>query len=230
MKTLGIIGGLGAQTTSNFYQNVIYGCQHINHIHRPPILMWSVPISYQAEEQEIIEGIYIKGYERWLIDAAKKLQDGGADFIAMPCNSACTFIEEIQAAVEIPVINIIEETINHLKQDNIQTVGIISSLITQKNALYDKYFMKYGIDFTIPTKSNQLHLDLIIANLTNNKNSHRAKIQLEKIINDFTGNQIHHIVLACAALSPLLSSTLSHSTFYDTLKIYAHAAIKKIIE
>ncbi len=116
MKTVGIIGGLGPSTTAEFYLEVIFACQKENKTNRPPALIWNVPISYKIEREAIVES---RGKERlvpFLIDAAKRLEKGGADFLVMPCNSLHTFIGEIRRSVKIPVLSIVEETAKFLKK------------------------------------------------------------------------------------------------------------------
>ncbi len=53
MKTLGIIGGLGPETTANFFMEVILSCAELNKLHRPSILIANVPIEFKLEENFI---------------------------------------------------------------------------------------------------------------------------------------------------------------------------------
>ena len=107
MKTVGIIGGLGPETTSEFYLELIFSCQKFNKVNRTPILIYIVPLPYDIEEDAIARS---KGEERcvpFILDAAKSLERAGADFLVMPCNSLHTFIKEIRSAVKIPVFSIV---------------------------------------------------------------------------------------------------------------------------
>ncbi|MBI2268350.1 MAG: hypothetical protein HYU80_02760 [Candidatus Blackburnbacteria bacterium] len=63
MKTVGIIGGLGPETTARFYQEIIASCFEKNKDKRPPILIWSVPLPYKIEEDLIKNA---QGEERYL--------------------------------------------------------------------------------------------------------------------------------------------------------------------
>ena|SRR3989344_697920 len=114
MKKVGIIGGLGPGTTSKFYLELVYLCQKFNKINRPGILIYSVPIPYDIEKSAIISGKNTKQCIPLLLTAAKKLEEAGADFLVMPCNSLHIFIEEIRNSVRIPVFSIISETVKFL--------------------------------------------------------------------------------------------------------------------
>ena len=96
MKTVGIIGGLGPETTSEFYLDIVFSCQKKDRTARPPILISSVPMPYQIEEDAIEKNIGIERISPFLLTEAKRLEKAGADFIVMPCNSLHVFIEEIR--------------------------------------------------------------------------------------------------------------------------------------
>ncbi|TAL56934.1 MAG: aspartate racemase, partial [Nanoarchaeota archaeon] len=106
MKTVGIIGGLGPETTSEFYLEIIFGCFSKNREVRPPILIWNVPLLYQIERDLLMKSEGEERYIPYLQDAARKLEKAGADFLVMPCNSLHIFIDEIRNSVSIPVLSI----------------------------------------------------------------------------------------------------------------------------
>ena len=136
MKTAGIIGGLGPETTSKFYIEVIFKCFEKDKLNRPPILIWNVPLPYDIEERFITKAEGEEEYIPFLINAAKRLEAGGADFIVIPCNSVHIFIDEVKKAVSIPVLSIVEETVNFLKEKQIKEVGILATSATLQNRLY----------------------------------------------------------------------------------------------
>jgi len=97
MKTVGIIGGLGPETTSEFYLELIFLCQKLNKVNRPPILIWNIPLPLKIEKELLIKDIGEKRYLPFLIEAAKILEKAGADFLVMPCNTMHIFIKEIRS-------------------------------------------------------------------------------------------------------------------------------------
>ena len=122
MKTIGIIGGLGPETTSEFYLEIVFECYKKNKEQRPPILIWNVPLKYKIEEDLLEKAEGEERYIPYLIEAAKKLEKAGADFLVIPCNSVHAFIKEVRNSVKIPVLSILEETAKFLKNKNISKV------------------------------------------------------------------------------------------------------------
>src|SRR3989338_6037155 len=150
MKTVGIIGGLGPETTSEFYLDIVFSCQKKERIARPPIIISNVPLPYQIEEDAIAKNIGIERCLPFLTQEAKRLEKAGADFIVMPCNSLHVFIEEIRKSVSVPVLSIIEETVKFLQNNSFHKIGIVSTSATIKNKLYENAFKQNDIEYETP--------------------------------------------------------------------------------
>mgnify|MGYP001401601187 CR=1 FL=1 len=81
MKTVGVIGGLGPETTAEFYLDVVFACQRKSHTTRPGIIISSVPMPYEYEEDAISKNTGIERFIPFLVTEAKRLEKAGADFI-----------------------------------------------------------------------------------------------------------------------------------------------------
>lgn len=228
MKTVGIIGGVGPETTVQFYRSLILTAQELDKTARPPILIYSVPLPYAIEKDTILNAT---GEERnipYLVEAAKILEKGGANFLVMPCNTLHVFISEIRAGVRIPVLSIIEETTNFLKSHNISRVGLISTASTRKNKLYENAFKSADISYKTPTGSQQEKVGHLIYNLTVGDINENDKELLENIIASFETKNIDNIILACTDLQ-LLNPRHSRLNIYDTMSILADATVREIL-
>jgi aspartate racemase len=228
MKTIGIIGGLGPETTSEFYLEIIFLCQQKDKTNRPPVLIWSVPIPYKVEEEAIAKAENIEKCLPLLIEAAQKLEKSGADFLVMPCNSLHTFIKEIRNTVKIPVLSIIEETTKFLKGKGISKVGILATAITLDKKIYKKSFNANDIEQVNPNGFQQAKIGKMIHNLVSNRHSNKDREELIKIVNDFENKGINHVILACTDLQ-LLIPQHPKLKIYDTMKIFAEATVQKIL-
>src|SRR3989344_7057838 len=133
MKSVGIIGGLGPETTAKFYLDVIFSCQKKDKTARPSVVVASIPLPYHIESDFILRNEGAERYVPFLIEEAKKLEEAGVDFIVMPCNSLHVFIEQIRKHVQIPVLSIIEETVAFLVENGFQKIGIVSTSATIQN-------------------------------------------------------------------------------------------------
>lgn len=181
MKTVGIIGGLGPETTSEFYLDLVFSCQKKDGTARPPIIISSVPLPYKIEEDLILRSEGAERYVPFLTKEAQRLEKAGADFIVMPCNSLHVFIKEIRDAVNIPVLSIVEETVKFLKRENMNKVGIVSTSATIKNKLYENAFAENGIEYVTPNEFQQAKMGKFILNLVVGQQKNRDR---EELINN----------------------------------------------
>ena len=229
MKTVGIIGGLGPETTAEFYLDVIFSCQKKSKTSRPAIIIASVPLPYKIEEDLIMKN---EGAERcipFLVNEAKRLEKADADFIVMPCNSLHVFIKEIRDAVDIPVLSIIEETVKFLKKNNLNKVGIVSTSATIKNKLYENAFAKNKIGYETPDDFQQAKMGKFILNLVTGMQNNKDREELIQIIDDFTKKNVDCVVLACTDLQLLIPQHQKLKIF-DTMKILADTTVEEILK
>lgn len=229
MKTVGIIGGLGPETTSEFYLDVVFSCQKKDETARPPIIISSVPLPYKIEEDLILRSEGAERYIPFLIQEAQRLEKAGADFIVMPCNSLHVFIKEIRDAVNIPVLSIVEETVKFLKRENMNRVGIVSTSATIKNKLYENAFTENEIEYVVPNELQQARMGKFILNLVVGQQKNRDREELIAIINDFENKGLDCVILACTDLQLLIPH---HPTLkiFDTMKVFVDATVQEIIK
>jgi aspartate racemase len=228
MKTLGIIGGVGPETTSEFYLDVIFSCQEKEKSARPSVVIASVPLPYEIEEDLITENKGADRYIPFLIGEARRLEKAGADFIVMPCNSLHMFINEIRESVSVPVLSIVEETVTHIKSKGYENVGIVSTSATIQNKLYEDAFEASGITYTTPDEFEQVKMGKYIHNLVMGQQKNSDREGLIEIIDSLSNKGVQAVALACTDLQ-LLLPTHSKVEVFDTMKILADASVREIL-
>ncbi|MBI5793959.1 amino acid racemase [Candidatus Uhrbacteria bacterium] len=224
MKTVGVIGGLGPETTAEFYLALVFSAYKINKTQRPPILIWNVPLRYKIEQDLLTKARGEERYIPYLVDAAKRLETAGADFLVMPCNSLHIFIEQIRRAVEIPVLSIVEETAKFLKSKRIHRVGILATTTTVQRKLYERPLAMHGIEVVLPDGFSQAKIGKMVNNLVRGTHQNADREHLLSIVESFSKRGVKHAILACTDLQLLIPE---HPTLhmYDTMKLFADATV-----
>ncbi len=228
MKTVGIIGGLGPETTAEFYLDLVFSCAKKDRTARPGILIASVPLPYQIEEDLILRNEGADRYIPFLTSEAQRLEAAGADFLVMPCNSLHVFIEQLRSSVCIPVLSIIEETVKFLKRENLQRVGIVSTSATIKNKLYESAFEASAISYVTPDEYQQARMGKFILSLVMGQQKNRDREELIEIVNDFEDDTVDCVLLACTDLQ-LFIPQHPRLRIFDTMKIFADATVEAIV-
>lgn len=229
MKSVGIIGGLGPETTAEFYLDVVFSSYKAGKTARPAIIIASVPLPYKIEEDLIMRNEGANRYIPFLTQEAQRLEKSGADFIVMPCNSLHIFIQEIRQSVTIPVLSIVEETVKFLASNHFRKVGIVSTSATIRNKLYENAFEEAGISYETPDELQQEKMGRFIHNLVMGQQNNRDREGLMEIINDFEHKDVDCVALACTDLQLLIPKHPNLKVF-DTMKILADATVSYILK
>lgn len=229
MKTVGLIGGLGPETTAEFYLKVIAKAKTIEPNHRPSMMIWNVPMDLAIEKSFIKGNDESQAYLELWVDAAQRLEKAGADFLVIPCNSVHIFIEEIRKTVQIPVLSIVEETQHFLVEHGISKVGLLATSATVNNRLYDQILEENQIEVVLPSNDEQSDLDLSITRLVNNENSEQDKEKLQSIITNLSDKGVQTTLLACTDLQ-LIAPSHPTVAIYDTMLILVSKTAQMIFE
>lgn len=228
-KTVGILGGLGPETTAKFYLEVISKAKIIDPHIRPQLAIWSVPMELAVEDSFIKGNDERSKYTSILIEGAKKLESIGVDFLVIPCNSVHVFIDQVRQAVQIPVLSIVEETSAFLHSHNIGKIGLLATSATIKSSLYSSLLEKNSIEVVVPSATEQSELDASITRLVNAQSSDLDKQKLESIITTLASNGVQTTLLACTDLQ-LVAPSHPTVAIYDTMHILAESTVKRMFE
>lgn len=154
MKTIGILGGLGPEATIKLNQ-MIFECTLASkdQEHVPTITYNNTQIPDRTAH--IVYGGESPLPE--LIKTAKSLEQIGASFILIPCNTAHYYYDLLQAELRIPILNMISETAKFIKNNygDVKKVGLLATTGTVLSGIYFKEFEKQGIDIITPSFDDQ---------------------------------------------------------------------------
>ena len=160
MKTIGIIGGMGPLATAHLFEQIVLRTKaqkDQEHIH--------VLIDNNTNIPDRTKAILGNGDDPTIemIISAKHLESCGADFLIMPCNTAHYFIDKILSNINIPMINMVDETVNYTyeRYGKDAIVGILATDGTIKSKIYENVFAKKGIKTIIPKDSQKSVMSFI---------------------------------------------------------------------
>ncbi len=226
MKKIGIIGGMGPESTVMFYNETIrifqnkFGAKYDSDY--PEMWICNLPIP------DIVEGVKEdETIKKMLSGTSKKLEGLGMDFIAVPCNTVNLFFDSIQGAVSIPVLNIIEETVK--KASGCKKVGLLATETLIKSGLYGKYLEKYGIEIIIPDETERKEISRTIMNILNGKKEPRDKQDILKITDRLAEEGAECVILGCTDLPVLIKEDDFGIKILDTIKILAETSVNLIM-
>jgi len=154
-KVIGILGGMGPLATAELFRRIVERTPAKRDQDHPRIIIYNNPKIPDRTAYILGKG---EDPRPELIASAKKLESCGADFIIMPCNTAHYFAEDIQRAIKIPLVSMIEETAERIKEMGMKKVGLLATDGTVKGLIYHRALLKRGIKVAVPDRRGQLVL------------------------------------------------------------------------
>jgi aspartate racemase len=221
-KIVGIIGGMGPEATVDLVNKIIHytdAQSDQEHIH----MVIDNNTSIKDRSNYIINNI--DSPEEELIETAVRLENYGVDFIAMPCNTAHYFYESIDNSVNIPVINMIEETALYIKKNfKNKNFILLATEGTYKSNIYKEIFRKLDLDINYPNEEEQKNLMKIIYDFksTNVVDSRSLKIV---VVNLEKSNSI--FILGCTELPVIFKENNFSNLIIDPTEILARSIIRE---
>lgn len=216
---------MGPSASADLYLRIIkYSQQKYNAVQDsdyPPIIIVSLAMS-GFDETGIVDEDLVKNQ---LADGVKKLEAAGADFIIIACNTVHVFYEQMQSAIKIPILNIIEETKKKVSEAGFKKVGLFSSESTNKLGLYQNNFKQSGIEIISADDNQQKILDNVIENVMGGKQGAEDVKNLKKIAKDYAKKGAEAVVMGCTEIPLAINQLQINIQLFDTTQIIAESAV-----
>ncbi len=203
--TVGILGGMGARASVRFYDEVIRICTEemdvVANEDFPRLLIANLPLP------DIIGSSDLRDRAgRMIAQEGQNLQKAGAECLIMACNTAHLCFSELQAGVSIPVLNLIEETVQALPP-SAKRIGILATPTTIQTSLYQEALERSGREFILPLETESEILAEIIRSIIAGKDGLEEKRKLLSIVNRQIAAGAEVIVLGCTELGLAIGQT-----------------------
>ena len=228
-KTIGVLGGIGASASANFYRELVKICQTDYQAQKdddfPPIIINSMSFSgFDTQGKGNEDGI-----KSQLLEGLNVLKIAGADFGVIVCNTVHSHFKYLQENCDLELVSIVNETIGDVVLEQCKCVGVLSSHETKDSGLYTNALKKVGIKYIIADDLDQLILDKIIGNVISGNVTDTDKFELISIVNKMSGLGSDGIILGCTEIPLAFPDDLAlpKIKIFNSNKIIARAAIKK---
>ena len=226
MKTIGLLGGMSWESTVGYYREINEGVkQKLGGLHSAQIVLYSVDF-------DPIEKLQHRG--DWeaagniLTNAARSVEDGGADFLLICTNTMHKVADQVENAVNIPLLHIADATADVLVQAGVKKVGLLGTAFTMEQSFYKgRLSEKYGLDIVIPDRPDRKRVhDTIYQELCLGIVKQSSKNEYIRIVDKLTEMGAEGAILGCTEIGMLISQKDTVTTLYDTTKIHAAKAVE----
>ena len=226
-QAVGVIGGVGPMATVYYMQRVIEmtkaGCDQ-DHINMLVFNDCDIPVrTAYITEQSPDNPLPV------MVEDAKRLEAAGCAFVVIPCNTAHYFYDELQQAVKIPVVNIVEETIRYAKERiaDLHCVGIMATTGTIVTGTYQKYAQQAGLDAIVPDEDGQAALMHMIYDGVK-AGQPVAREDFDAVANALRARGAQCLILGCTELSVLKRDLpIDDPDVLDSIDVLASETVRR---
>lgn len=230
MKKLGLVGGMGPQSTVPYYMGIVYGVQErTSDDFFPPLTIESVNV---FEVLRLIGEGRMDDVTAYLLAAIESLHRAGADFAALTANTAHIVYDRLTQMSPIPLVSIIEATRDHALAQGLRRIALLGTCFTMQRDFYKKPFIESGIDIIIPGEKERRYIDRTITSELEYGIIKTATLdEYRRILNRLCSEEgIEAAILGCTELPLLLNNDNSPVPVLDTVKIHTDALVDQILE
>jgi aspartate racemase len=225
-KIIGMLGGMSWKSSAEYYRLVNEGVRDsLGGLHSARCLMWSFDFDDIAVLQR---------EDRWddaaaqMVEAAQRLERGGADFLVICTNTMHKAYDRMRAAVDLPLLHIADPTAERIKADGHKRVGLLGTAFTMEQDFYKgRLAGLHGLDVIVPDATDRATVHRIIYDeLVQGKVDAASRDAYRAVIGRLVAAGAEAIILGCTEIMLLVGPEDSPVPLYDTTGLHAAAAVE----
>jgi aspartate racemase len=226
MKTMGLLAGMSWESSSVYYQLINRQVQQrLGGVHSAKVLMYSFDFGEVSRLQQAA---------RWdeaaelLSGVGRTLAKGGADFLAICCNTMHLMADDVQHAAGIPLLHIANPLGEAAKKAGMKRLGLIGTRFTmdEPRIIADRLRQKFGLDVILPDTAGRETIDGIIqTELVKGVIRDESRARYRAVMAKLIEQGAEAIILGCTEIPLLVSQADSSVPLYDTMQLHAAAIV-----
>ena len=224
MKVIGLIGGMSWESSAEYYRLINQETRNrLGGLNSAKVLMYSV------NHHEVNE---LEDKDRWeelieiMVESARRLEKGGADFILICCNAMHRIAEQIQNAIKIPLIHIADAAAEAVKHARLSSIGLLGARAVMEEEFFKNNLISADLKVLIPAENDREFInDVIFNQLAYGKIVEESRERTLEIIKRLKTEGSQGVILGCTELPLLIREEDSVLPLFDTLRLHAQRAV-----
>ena len=229
MKTLGLIGGTGPESTIEYYRLLVAKYREQADGHSPPLIINSIDLKMMVEWMTAGE---LAKVADGLAAAIEQLHKAGADVAALTANTPHIVFDELQQRSPLPLISIVEAACDEVRARGLKTVGLFGTRFTMQAPFYPHVFSRAGLNLVLPNDEEQDYIhEIYLGELLKDVFLPETRARLLQIADEMKRrDNIEALILGGTEL-PLLLREEQHNglPLLDTTRIHVDRLITEML-
>ena len=229
MKKIGIIGGLSAESSIEYYKILVKEYNKIKGGAASPLLIID-SLDLEAVTNLVANDEWDE-VEKVIYQSARNLESAGAEVIVIATNTIHKVFYEVEKKIGVPMISIIEATAETIQSKGIKKIGLLGTIFTMQSDFYQNVLLRYNLETIVPSQEDQEVINRIIFDeLTYHILTAESKKEYQDVIGKLQEKGAEGIILGCTEIPLLIKQEDSPIPVFDTTTIHAMAALKFAME
>ena len=230
MKTLGIIGGIGPESTVDYYQTIIEVFRRRKpEAGYPPFIINSIDLD---KLRNFVEAADLRGLSGYLLEELRKLQQAGVDFALLAANTPHLVFDDLKRVSPLPLLSIVEATRDAARARGMKRLALFGTRFTMQARFYPDVFSREGIEIVAPNLPDQDYIhDKYMNELVNGVFLPETRAGLLAVVDRVKETSgIDGVILGGTEL-PLILRESAHEgiPFLNTTRIHVEAAVDRML-
>lgn len=229
MKTLGLIGGTGPESTIEYYRLLVAKYREQADGHSPPLIINSIDLKQMIEWMTAGEVAKVADA---LVVEVERLRQAGADIGALTANTPHIVFDELQQRSSLPLISIVETTRDEVQKRGLQTAGLFGTRFTMQAPFYPSIFSRAGLNLVLPNDQEQDYIhEIYLGQLLKDVFLPETRTRLLEIADEMKRrDNIQALILGGTEL-PLLLREEEHNglPLLDTTRIHVDRLVTEML-
>jgi aspartate racemase len=225
MKRIGILGGMSPESTTLYYEHITRTSRaRFGDYGYPEILIYSVNFQRFVDWQH--RGQW-QDAAREMAAALERLRAAGADFGLIATNTMHMVFDEVQRAVNMPLLSIVQAAADAVLAARLQSVGLLGTVFTMSERFFRDGLERSGIAALVPEPEDQRRMnDVIYQELCRGDIRNDSRQLFLTIIGKLRARGAQGIILGCTEIPLLIKPQHCDLPLFDTSLIHAEKALE----
>lgn len=229
MKKLGLIGGMGPESTIPYYHGIVYNVQkELGKDEFPELTIENVDLF------KVVGYCSTKEYDKlaeYLLKAIENLAKAGCDFAALSANTPHIVFDKLQKKSPLPLISIVEACADEVEKKGIKKIGLLGTIFTMEEEFFKKPFKDKNINIVIPNKEereyiNEKLLKEVELGIIKEDTVHGFLNIVSRMKED---EGIEAVILGCTEIPLIFKNIETPVLSIDTMQVHINSIVKEIL-
>lgn len=228
MQTIGMIGGMSWESSAAYYKDLNLGVEkRLGGYSSAKTVMASVDFAEVTAlgQQEDWDGV-----ARILAEAAQGVEKAGADFLMLCTTTFHRVAEQVEAAIDIPLLHLADVVAENCKANRVETVALVGTTFAMSRTFFTDRLASHGLEVRVPAPEHHDMVNSVIYNeLVHGQVLDTSRRKIVKLIDELWDDGAQGVILGCTELELLIEQADVEVPLFPCTTLHVEAALDRAL-